>query len=128
MANPYTIDIGDEFLCLKCGEYCEAEKEYHQFGMCSECANITANLYSHAHSGRFLTWANPTDKPAFSKQPIPESIRWTVFERDDYTCKHCGSHFYLRVDHIVPESKGGTMDLDNLQTLCNTCNCKKGAR
>lgn len=32
----------------------------------------------------------------------------------------------LEVDHVVPISKGGTNDLDNLQTLCEPCNQAKG--
>jgi len=31
-------------------------------------------------------------------------------------------------DHIVPYSKGGKTDYDNLQMLCRPCNRKKGNR
>ena len=34
----------------------------------------------------------------------------------------------LTVDHIVPQSKGGSDHLDNLQLLCGACNSKKGGR
>lgn len=35
--------------------------------------------------------------------------------------------FYpLTVDHIIPKSKGGTNDLENLQPMCAKCNFKKG--
>ena len=62
------------------------------------------------------------------KQRIPNRIRWDVWERDNFTCKHCGKRRYLSVDHIVPEIKGGSLDLKNLQTLCRSCNSKKGAK
>lgn len=67
--------------------------------------------------------------PATSaKQAISNGIRWTVWERDNFTCQECGTRRNLSIDHIIPESKGGTLDLDNLQTLCATCNSRKGAR
>lgn len=61
-------------------------------------------------------------------QQLKPSLRKSVLERDAYRCKHCDSHMNLSVDHIYPKSKGGTDDLDNLQTLCRSCNSKKGAK
>lgn len=60
------------------------------------------------------------------KQHIPADIRWAVWERDNFTCRKCGGRQNLAVDHITAESQGGTLSLDNLQTLCNNCNRKKG--
>jgi hypothetical protein len=62
------------------------------------------------------------------KAKIEPSLRWEVWERDDFTCKHCGSRKLLQVDHVIPESRGGPTTLDDLQTLCGTCNGRKGAR
>jgi len=66
-------------------------------------------------------------KPKQSKRPIPPEIRWAVWERDNFICQHCGTRRHLSVDHVIPESKGGTLALDNLQTLCKSCNSRKGA-
>lgn len=60
------------------------------------------------------------------KQKISATKRWAVWERDNFTCRSCGSRKYLSVDHIIPESKGGDTNMDNLQTLCKRCNSKKG--
>lgn len=49
-----------------------------------------------------------------------------VFERDNFRCVLCGATDDLTVDHIVPLALGGTNDLDNLHTLCRSCNCRKG--
>jgi len=62
------------------------------------------------------------------KQIIPPEIRWFVWERDNFTCKMCGSRRNLSIDHIYPESKGGLLEKENLQTLCKSCNSRKGAK
>jgi len=62
------------------------------------------------------------------KANIPSGIRWAVWKRDGFMCIACGAQKFLEVDHIYPESKGGTLDLDNLQTLCRKCNNLKGAQ
>jgi len=33
---------------------------------------------------------------------------------------------FFTIDHIIPKSRGGTDDLNNLQTMCYPCNIKKG--
>jgi 5-methylcytosine-specific restriction endonuclease McrA len=93
--------------------------------VCFDCAERVANAFNYQHSGRWLTYPNlPLQKKL--KASIPNSLRTAVFERDAYRCKHCDSHIDLTADHIVPESKGGETTLENLQTLCRSCNCKKG--
>lgn len=116
------------FLCGICGFSKEhrPEREYELMGCCSDCARVIANWWCHAHSGSFLTWENaPCQQNLYVKTPIPEALRWQVFERDGFQCKHCGSKHFLRADHIFPESKGGKATLENLQTLCRSCNSKK---
>lgn len=46
-----------------------------------------------------------------------------------YTCVHCGKKFRkdsIDIDHIIPQSKGGTNKPENLQCLCIHCNRSKG--
>ncbi|HYE72625.1 MAG TPA: HNH endonuclease [Blastocatellia bacterium] len=99
-----------------------------QIKICVNCADEIANHYHHERSGRYLTWTNPTNKTTHKKVKIPEGIRWEVYERDNFTCRKCGSRRHLSIDHITPESAGGSLSADNLQTLCQTCNKKKGVR
>lgn len=63
---------------------------------------------------------------------VMPSIRWQVFQRDQWKCVACGRNSHdgviLHVDHIQPRSFGGLDVLDNYQTLCNICNIGKGNR
>jgi hypothetical protein len=58
-------------------------------------------------------------------------LRFKVFQRDNFKCKICGKSpandqkIILHIDHIIPWSKGGETELENLQTLCSNCNLGK---
>lgn len=62
------------------------------------------------------------------KKKIRSTLRTAVFERDAYRCRSCNGHKDLSCDHIHPESQGGETTLENLQTLCRSCNSRKGAK
>ena len=63
-----------------------------------------------------------------ARPPIPRWLRELVYERDEWCCVECGSTDNLTLDHIYPWSLGGPVTEDNLQTLCKSCNSRKGAR
>ncbi len=95
------------------------------------------NLDGHAVvTTDWYGWAAPLSQPLARdlvpqrtpKQPIPADLRWAVWERDNFTCQCCGARRFLTVDHILAESHGGTLDPANLQTLCRTCNSRKGSK
>jgi hypothetical protein len=61
---------------------------------------------------------------------LSASLRFQVFRRDSFTCQYCGRKaplVALHVDHIRPWSRGGSNDIANLRTSCETCNIGKGA-
>ena len=73
-------------------------------------------------------WLPDAIKPRLRhRAKIPAHIRHEVFARDG-ACLHCGTTDDLTIDHIVPWSAGGSDDIANLQTLCRSCNARKGAR
>jgi hypothetical protein len=75
----------------------------------------------------------PTNGGQRARRPIPPGVRYSVLERDNFTCQSCGAtptkdDATLHVDHKIAVSKGGTNELENLQTLCSDCNIGKAAR
>ena len=57
-----------------------------------------------------------------------EEIRNIVFKRDNYSCQKCQSKDNISIDHVVSVLNGGEDSLDNLQTLCKSCNSSKGGK
>ena len=69
--------------------------------------------------------------PAISARFPDLRMRWRVLNRDSFRCRSCGRSpalefgVILHVDHILPWSKGGLTNDENLQTLCDRCNLGK---
>ena len=63
-----------------------------------------------------------------SKRNISPSKRIKIFERDNFTCQYCGvkaPEVKIEIDHIIPISKDGTNEIENLTTACFECNIGK---
>jgi hypothetical protein len=59
-------------------------------------------------------------------------LRWSILQRDGFYCSYCGVEGELNarwcVDHIIPLSRGGTNDPENLTACCFPCNSSKSDR
>jgi 5-methylcytosine-specific restriction endonuclease McrA len=71
-----------------------------------------------------------SQQSARGREPFPPKLRFEVLKRDGFRCRYCGrsgaqGEVKLHVDHVVPVSKGGTNDIDNLVTACEECNLGK---
>ena len=65
------------------------------------------------------------------KQLAPPLTNRALFRRDQGTCLYCGKDFLdieLTRDHVIPVSKGGLDDWDNVVSACRRCNHFKGNR
>ena len=61
-------------------------------------------------------------------QTNPNFTRFNVFLRDKFSCQYCGNKKDLTFDHLLPRSKGGKTNWDNVVTACSACNVQNGGR
>ena len=57
--------------------------------------------------------------------------RRNLFARDNYQCQFCQKHFppaQLSLDHVLPRSRGGKTNWENVVCSCLKCNGRKGDR
>lgn len=69
---------------------------------------------------------------------IPKPFVRHVLNRDNYTCVYCGTESdeatessrksRLSIDHIIPETRGGSASVANLACCCRKCNNEKNDR
>jgi 5-methylcytosine-specific restriction endonuclease McrA len=80
-----------------------------------------------------LTSEPPLDRPKAFQRTLSQRTRAEVLDRDGSTCRMCGlcpddidpqtgRPCRMHIGHIVDKSLGGTDELDNLRTLCSSCN------
>ena len=64
------------------------------------------------------------------KSPVKFS-RQNIYARDRYRCQYCGRKFpseELTYDHVIPRSRGGKTEWENIVTCCVDCNRRKGGK
>ena len=55
--------------------------------------------------------------------------QWAVLQELWGGCAYCGAtHLPLTLDHVIPRTRGGSNDWDNLVCCCTKCNNFKGDR
>jgi len=106
----------DESYCVDKISKFEKEASCHEFGhLCP--AYFVSEPFTETSSGRNRS-RNITN---------PTIIR--VTRRDNNTCQICGKILLdrdIEIDHIIPHSRGGTSDENNLRVTCLECNRRKG--
>lgn len=68
------------------------------------------------------------DSAGAARRSIPRTLRAAIYARDGHRCVTCGATENLSLDHIFPYSLGGEDTKENLQTMCRSCNSRKGAK
>lgn len=62
---------------------------------------------------------------------VGKKLRFSVFERDSFTCQYCGRKppvVILHIDHLVSQKDGGGDEEANLITSCADCNLGKSSK
>lgn len=58
---------------------------------------------------------------------VSKDLRAWILARDNHVCAYCGGEAEI-ADHVIPTSKGGKGDPDNLVAACWSCNSRKRNR
>jgi 5-methylcytosine-specific restriction endonuclease McrA len=59
----------------------------------------------------------------------PRFSKTNVYIRDLYTCQYCNTQHIrkeLTLDHVIPISRGGRTNWENIVAACGPCNVQKG--
>jgi hypothetical protein len=66
-----------------------------------------------------------------TREELTPQDKFDIAQRDDFTCQYCGGrpgNDKLHIDHLIPYSKRGSNNPENLVTSCEKCNVGKLAR
>ncbi len=95
----------------------------------AELIKFDSKVFIRSSSTQF---PQPTIIRLMDYRNYPKTIdltRRNIHRRDGMRCQYCGkSNVQLTIDHIIPRSRGGKDEWENLVTACVSCNNKKGNR
>lgn len=75
---------------------------------------------------------NRDSRSQYKGVTVRKDLRLAIYLRDDFRCIYCltdlrdADPFDISLDHIVPQSDGGTNEPRNLVCSCRSCNCSRG--
>ena len=134
-----TTELQESRQCHLCGvvdDYTSYFQSKYEQLICFECMSDhsewylshVSKLYIDLKRSERLERMYPSSSNGYKKKKISQTLRMQVYERDGFACVACGVQTNLSLDHIKPEVLGGESTLENLQTMCTSCNSRKGAR
>jgi 5-methylcytosine-specific restriction endonuclease McrA len=90
----------------------------------------------YAHTVRSPSFEMKLPSVIALKEYVPQArrpafTRFNVFLRDRFSCQYCDGRLptqELTFDHVIPRSRGGRTNWENVVTACGNCNLRKGNR
>jgi 5-methylcytosine-specific restriction endonuclease McrA len=68
-------------------------------------------------------------KEYMRRRRAPRFSKYNCYLRDLFTCQYCTKSFtrtQLTLDHVIPLSRGGRTNWENIVAACGPCNSRKG--
>lgn len=90
------------------------------------------NQFIHAPSFRLMV-PEVILLTGFHRVP-PRAVKFNrrnIYLRDHFMCQYCGckpAREELTIDHVLPRSRGGRSEWENVVLACQSCNARKGSR
>lgn len=124
-SGPFRVKIGTPRLeCLRRNQSCVwCGKTGTFFRLEMSKPRGSEDIVSHHHGACYIE-----ECPWCSLHPIRTGPRMDTPHLNLYHQSRRGALFLMTQDHILPRSRGGKDHIDNLQTMCDSCNGKKGNR
>lgn len=96
--------------CLNCNKEFKPKRSFQKF-----CHRKCTSIYNNAKS---------------PEKKLNLKSEFSVFNRDNFSCIYCGKSSIedsvkLTLDHVIPLSKSGKSDINNIITACKRCNSSK---
>lgn len=118
-------------VCKPCWEirYCPYGPLVEQFPLADEGDSRGCRIFGHVCP--VFQVAEPLTETRLVRnvsRTIPRPTQFRVLKRENQICRKCGHPVQdgdIHFDHIIPWSKGGSSDENNIQLLCSSCNRKK---
>lgn len=143
LLRKYCLDCalpGSQRQCLACGvKYGTARRTKKYIRGCSPaCIDLLSEQATAKQ--RSASKESKRNRKRMKRANVRQAVsRLRVFSECAWRCQSCGCESPRsllgsqhpdapELDHIVPVSKGGAHARSNLQLLCRTCNCLKGAK
>ena len=105
-------------------EYCEAERNRPK-SYCLNCGNPIMTLTKHGEIRKYCS--DECQKEKKHKDRFKYVVCQICGRHIDFDCDS-NSDYYPSIDHIIPISKGGEHQWDNVQLACRVCNTLKGTK